>query len=79
MTITEKVNNYPTKHEIGFTQSEIDELLKEYPIDMNRFNEAMMGHTCVVIDNEIIIYHCDVEMAIKYSVRRYVQQSPTNE
>jgi hypothetical protein len=71
MTITEKVNNYPTKHEIGFTQSEINELLKEYPIDMDRFNEAMMGHTCVVIDNEIIMYHCDVEMAIKYSVRRY--------
>jgi hypothetical protein len=79
MTITTRVNTYPTKHEIGFTQSEIKELLKEYPIDMDRFNDAMMGHTCVVIDNETIMYHCDVEMAIKYSVRRYVQQSPTNE
>jgi hypothetical protein len=75
--ITERVNNYPTKYKEGFTQVEIDELLKEYPIDMDRFNEAMIGHTCVAIDNEIIMYHCDVEMAIKYSVRRYVQQSPT--
>jgi hypothetical protein len=76
MTITTRVNTYPTKHEIGFTQSEIEDLLKEYPIDMDRFNDSMMGHTCAVIDNEIIMYHCDVEMAIKYSVRRYVQ-SPT--
>jgi hypothetical protein len=76
--ITERVNTYPTKHEIGFTQSEIKELLKEYPIDMDRFNEAMMGHTGSIIDGEFVMYHCDVEMAIKYSVRRYVQQSPTN-
>jgi hypothetical protein len=69
--ITERVNTYPTKHEIGFTQSEINELLKEYPIDMDRFNDAMMGHTGSIIDGEFIVYHCDVEMAIKYSVRRY--------
>jgi hypothetical protein len=74
--ITERVNNYPTKHKIGFRQSEIDELLKEYTIDMDRFNDAMMGHTGSIIDNEFIMYHCDVEMAIKYSVRNYVQ-SPT--
>jgi hypothetical protein len=71
LNIATRVNTYPTKYEIGFTQSEIEELLKEYPIDMDRFNEAMMGHTCVVIDNEIIMYHCDVEMAIKYSIRWY--------
>ena len=69
--ISERVNTYPTKYEIGFTQSEINELLKEYPIDMDRFNDAMMGHTGSIIDGEFIVYHCDVEMAIKYSVRRY--------
>jgi hypothetical protein len=71
MTITERVNTYPTKYKKGFIKSEIEELLKEYPVNIDRFNDAMMGHTCAVINNEIIMYHCDVEMAIKYSVRMY--------
>ena len=70
-SISETVNNYPTKYKEGFTPSEIDELLKQYPIDMDKFNDAMMGHTGSIIDGDFIMYHCDVEMAIKYSVRRY--------
>jgi hypothetical protein len=71
MSITERVNNYKTKYEYGFIQSEIKDLLKEYPIDMERFNLSMMGHTCMLIDNETIWYHCDIIKAIKYSIRMY--------
>jgi hypothetical protein len=71
MSIAERVNNYPTKHKYGFIQSEIETLLKEYPIDKDRFNQSMMGHTCMLIDNETIWYHCDIIKAIKYSVRMY--------
>ena len=71
MSITERVNNYPTKHKYGFIQSEIETLLKEYPIDKDRFNQSMMGHTCMLINNETIWYHCDIIKAIKYSVRMY--------
>jgi len=70
-TISQRVNSYPTKYEEGFTQSEIDELLKEYHIDMDRFNDAMMCNACAIVDGELVMYHCDVEMAIKYSVHRY--------
>jgi hypothetical protein len=71
MSIAERVNNYPTKHKYGFIKSEIETLLKEYPIDKDRFNLSMMGHTCMLIDNETIWYHCDIIKAIKYSVRMY--------
>jgi hypothetical protein len=71
MSITERVYNYPTKHKYGFIKAEIETLLKEYPIDIERFNLSMMGHTCMLIDNETIWYHCDIIKAIKYSVRMY--------
>jgi hypothetical protein len=71
MSITERVYNYPTKHKYGFIKAEIEDLLKEYPIDIERFNLSMMGHTCMLIDNERIWYHCDIIKAIKYSVRMY--------
>ena len=71
MTITERVNTYPTKYEEGFTPSEIDELLKEYPnIDMKKFNEATSGVTGIMIDGEFITFHCDIELALKCSVKK---------
>jgi hypothetical protein len=71
MSIAERVNTYKTKYEYGFIKAEIEDLLKEYPIDMERFNLSMMGHTCMLIDNETIWYHCDIIKAIKYSIRMY--------
>jgi hypothetical protein len=71
MTITERVNNYPTKYKEGFTPSEIDELLKEYPnIDMKKFNEATSGITGIMIEGEFITFHCDIEFAIKRSLKK---------
>lgn len=71
MTITERVKTYPTKHEEGFTPSEIDELLKEYPnINMKKFNEATSCLTGIMIEGEFITFHCDVELAIKRSVKK---------
>lgn len=63
------VYNFPTKTKYGFIKSEIDDLIKDYPnINMDRFNDAMMGNTCMVIDNEIIIYHCDVLKALRCGI-----------
>jgi hypothetical protein len=71
MTITERVNTYPTKHKEGFIKSELDELLKEYPkIDMGKFDEAMMGNTCMVKEGQVIMYHCDIELAIRCGIEK---------
>lgn len=68
-TIWQKVNGYKSKHEQGLLQSEIKELLKDYPnINMDKFNDAMMGHTCYMSDDGICYYPCDVAKAIECGV-----------
>ena len=66
MTVYEKVHSFPTKHKEGFIQAEIDELLKQfYDVRMDKFNDAMRGNTCMLIGEEVIIYHCDVLTALR--------------
>ena len=63
--IREKVYNFKTKNKEGFVQSEIDMLLKDYPdINLDKFNSALRGITCMMVDNETVIYHCDIEKAL---------------
>jgi len=68
--IYDKVYNYKTKSEYGFIDSEIEDILKDFPgINMKKFNDAMMGNTCMMSDdNKIINYHHDVEKAIRCGV-----------
>ena len=64
--LKDKVYNYPTKYPQGFIQSELDELLKEYPnINMGKFNNATIGNTCMFNEEDgLIQYHCDIYKAI---------------
>ena len=70
--VYDKVYNYKTKYPQGFIESEIKELLKGYPdIDMKKFDDAMMGNTCMIApDDQTIIYHCDVEKAILCGIEK---------
>lgn len=63
--IQDKIYSYKTKHKEGFLQTEIDKLLIDYPyINMDMFNDALMGNTCMVKDGKIVQYHCDIYKAI---------------
>jgi len=63
--IQDKVYTYKTKHKEGFLQTEIDTLLIDYPdINMDMFNDALMGNTCILKDGKIVQYHCDIYKAI---------------
>lgn len=63
--IEQVIEKFKTKYKEGFTYSEIDELLKYFPnINMKKYNEAMICNTCMIIDGESIIYHCDVRTAL---------------
>jgi hypothetical protein len=69
MELNEKVNGYKTKYNEGFTQSEIDELLKDYPnINMDKFNKALHGVTAMDIEGEMVIYHCDILKALQCGI-----------
>ena len=66
INLQEYVYNYPTKHKEGFTDKELKELFKAFPsVNMDKANNAMNGNTCMVIDDEIINYHCDVLAALR--------------
>lgn len=68
-------NKFETKHKEGFTQSEIEELLKKFPkINMDKFNGAMFGNTCMKIGEEMITYHCDVRSALYCGVENRDQR-----
>ena len=67
--IREKVYGFKTKNKEGFVKSEIDALLKDYPnINMDKFNSALMGITCMRINNETVIYHCDIDKALRCGI-----------
>ena len=62
----ERVYNYKSKSEYGLIEAEILEVLKDYPdCNMDKYNDAMFGNTCMVNDDkEVINYQCDVYSAI---------------
>ena len=66
INIKNMVYDYPTKSEYGFIQSEINSLLSWFPtIDTVKFDNAMMGNTCMMTeDGKAINYHCDVYKAL---------------
>jgi len=59
------VYNYPTKYQMGFTNSEIEEVLKNFP-NLNRefYSNSIYRVTCMIIDDEMIVYHLDIYNAI---------------
>lgn len=70
--LEKKVYEYSTKFKEGFIAEEIDDLLSQYDtIDMKKFNNALMGNTCMVkYDedkqmNQLINYHVDVLKALR--------------
>jgi hypothetical protein len=64
--ISDLVYGYKTKNKEGFTNKELDKLMKEFPaLNEDKFNSAFFGNTCMKIDGEIIHYHCDVLTALR--------------
>lgn len=63
-----KVYNFKTKYKEGFIGSEIESLIKDYPIDMNKFNDSLTGNTCIIRDGNLVQYHCDIYRAIAYGI-----------
>lgn len=70
MTIEKLVYESLSKYEKGLTGSEIKVMLDEHfpSINMVKFNNAMIGITCNLIDEDIVFYHCDVALAIHCGV-----------
>lgn len=59
------VYSFPTKNQIGFTAKEYDKLIKNFPtLNKDKFYDTLSGITCQMIDGELVIYHCDILLAL---------------
>lgn len=75
ISIRDEVYNFKTKHKEGFTSDELEELISRYPdINMDKYNDAMMGNTYMIKDGESVTYHCDVLTAIRCGVENRDQK-----
>ena len=68
MKLRDRVYDYKTKDEHGFSPEELEAIYNEFK-DSNpnreRFDDALMGITCMVNDDGLVIYHCDVLSALR--------------
>jgi hypothetical protein len=63
--LRELVYNYSTKNEYGFNDEEQKKLLEQFPdVNMDKYNNALMGITCMMENDKFIIYHCDIFTAL---------------
>jgi len=70
-TLSDFIHDYPTKYKEGFTNKELKELFSLFPensINIDGYNNAVMGDTCMMIEEEIISYHCDVIKGINSGI-----------
>jgi hypothetical protein len=77
MTFYDQVYNFPRNYKEGFLESEILTLLdsiksqvgktnRNLPkFNMDKFNNALFGITCPMIDGNLLIYPWDVEKAVR--------------
>lgn len=69
MSLTEIVYNFKTKNIEGFTQAEVEKLLKSFhKVNRKKFDESLMGNTCMLKGKEAIMYHHYVLKALECSV-----------
>lgn len=67
------INDYPTDSEYGFTPEElafvVSEIKAEYEWNDDKWWNAMMGNTCMIIDNVTRTYHCDIVTGIMCAIQ----------
>ena len=63
------VYDYPTKYKEGFTGEEIEDIVSRFPgLNRDKFNDALMCITCMVIDNLTVVYHFDILTALRCGI-----------
>ena len=65
------VYDWPTRHKEGFMPDELKEIRDKFPqMDMDKWDDAMMGNTCMMFEGQFCIYHCDVLVALRCGLEK---------
>ena len=60
------VGSFKTKYDEGFTWSEIQSISEKFTsLNRDKFESALFGITCRMINDETVIYPWDVEKALR--------------
>lgn len=66
--LNDLVLDFETDSDVGFTSEEINKLTNKFAsIDMNKFRDSMMCHTCLMVRGVARFYHCDVAAALRHA------------
>ena len=63
--IDKLIYEYPTKNKQGFVHSKITKLITEHNMDSDAFYKALGVNTCMIINGEVVTYHCDIAKAFR--------------
>jgi len=65
------IYKFPTKYDVGFLPEELQEVIDKFPqMDMKKWDDAMMGNTCQMREGKLVIYHCDVLVAVRCGLEK---------
>ncbi len=65
------VYGWKTKYKEGFMPDELKEITDQFPqMDMDKYEDAMMGNTCSVHEGRFCMYHTDVYKAIRCGLEK---------
>lgn len=63
------VYDYKTKYEHGFLPDEVEDVRKHFgPLSDEKFDSALCGITCMMMEEKFVIYHCDIVKAVNCGV-----------
>ena len=63
------VYSFDTSVYEGYTKHDVEELLKQFPdINKEKFDKALLGNTCAIVNEEIIMYKHDILTALRCGV-----------
>ena len=54
------IDNFEHKYKEGFTLEEIQTICEYFNTSFEKFNKELRGNTCMEIDNQLIVYDCDI-------------------
>lgn len=63
------INEFPTQYKKGFLNEEVEIVKKYFNIKSNKFEDALMGTTGLIIDDKMIHYSRDIYYAVIYGLK----------
>jgi len=66
--VVNHIYNYKTEYEKGLNSDEMRDVYlffeSKYKMNIEKYYDALMGNTCIIVNGRILTFHCDVVKAL---------------